>query len=131
MNDDTDLALVLETVASCLELAPDEVAPDDRLVDDLGMDSLDFVDLVFLLERAFGVRLQGSEIDALTRLDPGNPEVMQGDYLTEATLARARPWIPALADVPDPARVTPSQLFCLVTVRSLWTVLRRMQEAAR
>ncbi len=127
MNDD-GLKLVLETVASCLEVEPDEVAPDDRLVEDLGMDSLDFVDLVFLLERAFDVRLQGSELDALTRLDPGDPEVMQGDYLTGATLARARPWLPALDDVPDPSRVTPAELFGLVTVRSLWTVLHRMQE---
>jgi acyl carrier protein len=128
MNEQEGLGRVLETVASCLEVGLDEVAPDLRLVQDLGMDSLDFVDLVFLLERQFGVVLQGSELDALTRLDPSSPEVMQGDYLTETVLARARPWIPALNDVQDPTRVTPAELFGLVTVRSLWTVLSRMSE---
>lgn len=130
MNEQEGLKIVLETVASCLELEPDEVEPDQSLVEDLGMDSLDFVDMVFLLERAFGVVLQGSELDTLTRLDPSSPEVMQGDFLTEAVLERARPWIPALSDVPDPTRVTPGTLFRLVTARSLWTLLQRMQDGA-
>ena len=126
MNEQEGLRLVMETVASCLEVELADVHADQRLVDDLGLDSLDFVDLIFLLERRFGVVLQGSELDAITRLDPSSPEVMQGDYLTEAVLARARPWIPTLAELEDPTKVTPADLFGQVTVRSLWTVLSRM-----
>ena len=40
-----------------LEIEEDNIAPDAKLKDDLGIDSLDFVDIVVIVEKNFGFRL--------------------------------------------------------------------------
>ena len=46
---------VRKRVAEVLALQPEEVRADASLVDDLGADSLDLVDLMFTLEKEFGI----------------------------------------------------------------------------
>ena len=63
--------------------------PSSRLVDDLGADSLDFVDIVFMLDRELDIRVRETEFNFLTRLDFSSPEVMKvGAHLTESVVAR-------------------------------------------
>ena len=40
------------------ELEPDQMVPEARIKDDLGLDSLDVVDMVIVLETAFDFRIQ-------------------------------------------------------------------------
>ena len=40
------------------EFDPNTMTPDAHLINDLGMDSLDFVDLVVVMQNAFGVKLR-------------------------------------------------------------------------
>ncbi len=40
------------------EMEPEALKPEARLVTDLGMDSLDLMDMVLLLQNAFGVELR-------------------------------------------------------------------------
>lgn len=53
---------IVEVVNSSLvdefELEPESLTPEARLVTDLGMDSLDLMDMVLLLQNAFGVELR-------------------------------------------------------------------------
>lgn len=42
--------------------SPDEIKPEMSLVDDLGAESLDFVEIVYLVRREFGVELKVSAI---------------------------------------------------------------------
>jgi acyl carrier protein len=42
--------------------------PDTRLKDDLGIDSLDFVDIVVLVERNFGFKIKPEEMQGVTTL---------------------------------------------------------------
>ena len=118
------LATVRQVIAECVRVEIDTVTPEARLVDDLGMDSLDFVDLIFLLEEAFDVVLQGGELDRLTRLDPASEEVMNGDYLSPVLLDRMEPWLRGIASLPDRSQVTPAHLFSLLTVESIWLATR-------
>ena len=39
-----------------LEIDEDKIAPEARLKEDLGIDSLDFVDIVVIVEKNFGFR---------------------------------------------------------------------------
>ena len=50
---------------------------------------------------------------------------MQGGYLTRDTIASVRPLLPALDRVPDPGRVTPGELFSLLTVETLCLMIQR------
>lgn len=52
---------VIEVVAEEFELEPERLTPGATLYDDLGLDSLDAVDLVVALEKAFTIKLANEE----------------------------------------------------------------------
>lgn len=52
---------VIEVVAEEFELEPARLTPEATLYDDLGLDSLDAVDLVVALEKAFTIKLSNEE----------------------------------------------------------------------
>ena len=45
-----------------LEIEEDNIAPDAKLKDDLGIDSLDFVDIVVIVEKNFGFKIKPEEM---------------------------------------------------------------------
>lgn len=81
----------------------DQIAMQSGLVEDLGAESLDLLDLSFLIEEKFGVSLEANEFErqAKARLPGGVYE--QNGLLTEAALAELRK---ALPEVP-PERLQP------------------------
>lgn len=127
IRDDV-LATVRRCVAESLAIDDGGIALQSRLIDDLGADSLDFVDIVFMLDRELDVRVQQTEFNFLTRLDFTSPEVMKGSYLTEAVVDRLSAFLPAIREVPDRAQVTPRQLFSLITVEAICIVCQRALE---
>ncbi|MDP3278555.1 MAG: acyl carrier protein [Deltaproteobacteria bacterium] len=123
---------VFEAVRACiaesLMLEPGDIAMSSRLIDDLGADSLDFVDIVFQLERDLSVKVRGSEFEWLTRLDFSSPEVMQEGFLTAPVVEQLVSWLPALRELEDHTRISPRALFSLITVEAMCLVAqRRMQ----
>src|SRR5258708_5103744 len=69
-------------LADSLALRPDEVEMESRLIEDLGADSLDFVDIIFSLERQFSIKLKSAEVDSLLRAD------FDGERLVEKSFIR-------------------------------------------
>lgn len=51
-----------------LEIAAERLAPDARLRDDLGVDSLDVVDIVVLVNDTFGFKMTTAEVRGLETL---------------------------------------------------------------
>lgn len=45
-----------------LEIDEEKIFPDARLKDDMGIDSLDFVDIVVIVERNFGFKIKAEEM---------------------------------------------------------------------
>ena len=127
MHRDDLFATLRAMIADSLAIDASTITLQSRLIDDLGADSLDFVDLMFAIERAFGVKLREADLNFLTRLDFSSPTVMQDGFLTAPTIAALTPLMPALQQVPDPARVTPGQLFSLLTVETLCLMIERRQ----
>jgi acyl carrier protein len=123
-SDGEVLEVVRRCVSASLAVPPDRIRPDSRIVDDLGADSLDFVDIVFLLQEQTGVDARSTELGFLTRLDFSSPEVMRDGALQPELVARLARWVPGLADAP---RVTPQVLFSHLTVEAVC----RMVVAAR
>ena len=112
-------------VADCLAVEPAKVSRESRLTEDLGADSLDFIDLLFMIEKEFGIKVRESELDFLSRLDFSSPAVMRDGHLTRETVDRLSEWLPRLREVPDPSAVTPRALFSLVTVETLCRLVER------
>ena len=119
---DQGVEIVRTIVADCLARDVAGVRPDSRLVTDLGADSLDFVDLVFTLEKRFGVRIREND------LNPGlRPEASgsNADFLTADVVSRLLSWLPEMAGLPDLKQVRPVQVLPLVTVESLWRLVEQ------
>ena len=45
-----------------LEIDEDKIFPDARLKDDMGIDSLDYVDIVVIVEKNFGFKIKPAEM---------------------------------------------------------------------
>lgn len=51
-----------------LEVEEENITPDARLKEDLGIDSLDFVDIVVIVERTFGFKIKPEEMAGVQTL---------------------------------------------------------------
>lgn len=116
---------IVACIADSLAVPLAEIRTDSRLIDDLGADSLDFVDILFVLDRELDIRVRETEFNFLTRLDFSSPEVMKGAHLTEPVIAALETWLPALAAEPDRTQITPQRLFSMITVESIALVIGR------
>src|SRR5918993_982500 len=88
---------VAKTIADALGLEESEVKRDASLIDDLGAESIDFLDLVFRLERAFKVKIPRGKIIEDARGDLPEAAFEQKGIVTEAGLATLRSF---LSEVP-------------------------------
>jgi acyl carrier protein len=92
---------VAKTIADALGLEEGEVRRDASLIDDLGAESIDFLDLVFRLERAFKVKIPRGKIVEDARGDLPEAEFEQKGMVTEAGMTRLSTF---LSEVP-PERI--------------------------
>ena len=63
---------VQEALVDALGVDDDEITPEATLVGDLGAESIDFLDIVFRLEKAFDIKIPRGELfpeDILTNTD--------------------------------------------------------------
>ena len=51
-----------------LEIDEENIAPEAKLKDDLGIDSLDFVDIVVIVEKNFGFKIKPEEMQEVVTL---------------------------------------------------------------
>lgn len=52
-----------------LEVDEEKIAPEARLKDDVGIDSLDFVDIVVIVEKNFGFKIKPEEMVGVVTLN--------------------------------------------------------------
>ncbi len=62
MTQDEIFAKVRTTLVDALSVDDDQVTPTARLKGDLGAESIDFLDIVFRLEKQFGVTIPREEL---------------------------------------------------------------------
>lgn len=90
---------VRAAIAEALGQDEDDVVPQARLMEDLGAESLDFLDIVFRLERAFGIKVPRGGVEAQSRSGLREGEVYEQDGVLTALgrqrLAEAMPEVPA------------------------------------
>ena len=83
---------VQEALVEALGVDDDEVTPEATLVGDLGAESIDFLDIVFRLEKAFDIKIPRGELfpeDVWT-----NAEYVQDGKVTESGLEELRRRMP-------------------------------------
>jgi acyl carrier protein len=125
-----EIQSVYPTVAKILSEAlgceVERVKLDASLIEDLDAESIDFLDLVFRLERAFKVKIPRGKIVEDARGDLPETDFEQKGIVTEAGLARLRAF---LSEVPperfrspmkttDIPRLFTPETFCKVVIRA-------------
>lgn len=83
---------VKDALVDALGVEDDEVTPDATLVGDLGAESIDFLDIVFRLEKAFDIEIPRAELfpeDILT-----NAEFVQDGRVTDTGVAELKKRMP-------------------------------------
>ncbi len=109
---------VIQAICASLALEEDHVKVDSRLIDELGMDSLDFLDIMFALEESFATKIRDAEFDRILR--PDKSEIaLQKEFLSDEELDRLVKIIPALKEVAQHGKVKRRELFSFVTVETL------------
>lgn len=48
---------IADIIAENSEVPRERITPDSHVIEDLGIDSLDFLDIVFAIDKAFGVKV--------------------------------------------------------------------------
>jgi len=84
---------VQEVLVDALGLDDDEVTKDATLMGDLGAESIDFLDIVFRLEKAFDLKVPREELFPAEAV-LNNPEFVSGGKLTDKGLAELRDKMP-------------------------------------
>jgi len=93
---------VKTVMVDALGVDDDEVTQKATLMGDLGAESIDFLDIVFRLEKAFGIKIPREELFPAEAL-MGNPEFVNNGKLTAKGIAELKAKMPH-TDVSDFAK---------------------------
>ena len=93
MTNEQIFTMVRSTLVEALNVDENEVTPSARLRGDLNAESIDFLDIVFRLEREFGVKIDRNELFPESVFQ-GDPEFVQGGKVTPKGLAELRSKMP-------------------------------------
>ena len=121
---------VAEMVADALGCDAEQVKLESSLIDDLGAESIDFLDIVFRLERGFKVKIPRGKIVEEARGSLSESEFESGGVVTPAGEQRLKVF---LNEVPAERFKSPlkvAELPKLFTVETFCKMVLRQQRAA-
>ena len=84
---------VSATLVEALNVDEEEIKPTSTLQGDLGAESIDFLDIVFRLEREFGIKIPRGELFPES-IFQGDPEFVQNGRVTAKGLAELKARMP-------------------------------------
>jgi acyl carrier protein len=84
---------VSATLVEALNVDEDEISPRSTLQGDLGAESIDFLDIVFRLEREFGIKIPRNELFPES-IFQGDPEFVQDGKVTTKGMSELREKMP-------------------------------------
>jgi len=117
-------------MADALGCDADQVMPDSSLINDLKAESIDFLDIVFRLERAFKIKIPRDKIVEEARGGLSEAEFEKGGVVTEAGVERLRL---VLSEVPAERFTSPlnvANIPQLFTTETFCKMAIRQQRAA-
>jgi acyl carrier protein len=127
MNTDNIYPKVREIIADVLAFDESEIQRDGSLVDDYSAESIDFLDLVYQLEREFKIKIPRGMIEKEARRGLSDDVFEEHGRLTDKGLEQLKAY---LSEVPEdrfvprmpvshiPTLFTP-ETFCKIVVREL------------
>src|ERR1700752_5083447 len=115
---------VAATVADALGCEEDEVTPQASLIEDLDAESIDFLDMVFRLERAFKIKIPRGKIVENARGSLSEAEFEQKGVVTDRGMEQLRAYLSEVSaerfktpmKVKDIPRLFTPETFCKLVI---------------
>lgn len=124
------LADVQAILADVLAVEPEEVELKKSLVKDLGAESIDFLDIIFQIERKFKIKIERGYIEKMARGKLTQEEFEQGGLITERGLVGLKV---ILSEIPQ-EKIIPglkvNEIPSLFTVETLCKLVVKAKEPA-
>lgn len=121
---------VAEIIADALGCDVADVKPESSLIGDLGAESIDFLDIVFRLERGFKVKIPRGKIVEDARGPLSESEFESGGVVTPAGLARLKTFLSEVPAERFPATLKAAEIPKLFTVETFCKMVIRQQKSA-
>lgn len=119
---------VRDAVAEALALEVEDVSTQSNLFHDLGAESLDFLDIVFKLERTFEIQITRGEMERAARGDMTEEAFAPGGVISPEGLERLKELMPEASDhIVEGLR--PAQILELFTVRTFCNIVQGKLDA--
>jgi acyl carrier protein len=121
---------VAEVMADALGCDKEQVKPEASLIGDLGAESIDFLDIVFRLERTFKVKIPRGKIVEEARGDLSEAQFEQAGVVTELGLLRLKTFLSEVPPDRFKAPLKTADIPRLFTVETFCKLVVRQQRAA-
>ncbi len=108
---------VKETLVDALGVEDDEVTEEATLTSDLGAESIDFLDIVFRLEKSFDIKIPRGELFPEDIFN--NPDYVDNGKMTEAGLTKLKAVMPHADFTEFEADPDVNKMSDLFTVRTI------------
>jgi acyl carrier protein len=131
-TDEQIFAKVREAFVEALGVDEDDVTMEAKVIEDLGAESLDFLDIVFRLERAFDVKIPRGDLERKVQESMGDEPYEVDGLLTERALRELRaamPEVPLAEIQPGLKAKDIAKLFRVATFHNICVKLLQMKEA--
>ena len=92
MSRDEIYKKVQAVLVDALGVDEEEVKPESVIRDDLGAESIDFLDIMFRLEKAFGIKIPRGEM--IPENLQNDPNIVQSGMITPAGIAMLKEKMP-------------------------------------
>lgn len=110
-------------IAESLAIDIENVNPQVSLMNELGVESLDFLDIVFKLERLYNIQITRGELEKAARGDMSEEEFAPNGVISEIGLSRLRELMPEAAENIKTG-LRPVQILTLFTVQTLVSLVQ-------
>jgi acyl carrier protein len=116
---------VAEIISDAIGCDSEKVKPESSLIDDLGAESIDFVDIIFRLQRQFKVKIPRGQIVEEARGSLSEAEFENAGVVSEAGVARLKTYLNEVPpdrfkspmNVGDIPRLFTVETFCKLVIR--------------
>lgn len=126
MSDDKIREGVCQCLAIVIKADAAKIKPEDRIIKDLGADSLDLLDLIFQLERHFGIRIKPRDIERRAKEALGDVPLERDGFYTEEALAQFRLSMPEVPPEELSGKLRTNKMPSLFRVRTFMNLVKRL-----
>lgn len=129
MNMEEVFEKVSEVIVDASDVEADEISLEKRLIDDLDIDSIDMMELIYSIEKIYGVELEIGDFEGAMNREMNGVPFAKDNIITEEGLEKLRELMPEV----DQSKIQPGlavyNVPFLFTVESLCKLIMRKRAA--